>query len=58
MAKITLKKLKMIFVKYILKQNRNTDYYNVGKIWFGTHKIIWNKWLLSNRICIIKMSKI
>lgn len=48
----------MIFVKYILKQNRNTDYYNVGKIWFGTHKIIWNKWLLSNRICIIKMSKI
>jgi hypothetical protein len=39
----------MIQVKYILKQNRNTDYYNAGKLWFGTHKITWSKWLFGKR---------
>ena len=48
----------MIQVKYILKENRNTDFYNVGKLWFATHKITWNKWLFGNRFCIIKMEKI
>ena len=58
MAKIILKKLKMILIKYILKENRNTDYYNVGKLWFGAHKITWSKWFFGNRICIVKMDKI
>ena len=48
----------MIQVKYILKENRNTDFYNIGKFWFGTHRVSWSKWLFGNRICIIKMDKI
>ena len=48
----------MILIKYILKENRSTDYYNVGKLWFGTHKITWSKWFFGNRICIVKMDKI
>ena len=48
----------MILIKYILKENRSTDCYNIGKLWFGTHKITWSKWFFGNRICIIKMDKI
>ena len=44
----------MILIKYILKENRSTDCYNLGKLWFGTHKITWSKWFFGNRICIIK----
>ena len=48
----------MIQIKYILKANRNTDYYDIGKCWFQKYKITWNKWLFRKRICIIKMDKI
>ena len=48
----------MIQVKYILKENRETDFYDVGKIWFGSYKVIWNKWLLCNRILVLKLGEI
>jgi len=48
----------MIQFKYILKENRQTDFYNVGKIWFGKYIITWSKKFFGNRICIIKMDKI
>jgi hypothetical protein len=48
----------MIHIKYIFKENRKTDYYDVGKIWFNKHVIVWNWWLLNKHFCIIKYKKI
>lgn len=48
----------MIQFKYILKKNRQTDFYNVGKIWFGKYKITWVRWVLCKRFVLIKMEKL
>jgi hypothetical protein len=48
----------MIHIKYIFKENRKTDYYDVGKIWFNKYVIVWNWWLLNKHYCIIKYKKI
>lgn len=51
----------MIQIKYIKKENRNTDFYDVGKVWCLNitkkkyYKIVWKKSFLNNRFIIIKL---
>lgn len=47
-----------IKLRYIPRGNRETEYYDVGKIWFyltkkrSPFKIIWNKWFFNRRIVL------
>ena len=55
-----------IKLRYIPRENRETEYYDVGKIWFyltkkrspyltkkrSPFKIIWNKWFFNKRIVL------
>ena len=47
-----------IRIRYIVKENRQTDYYDVGKIWCTNitkqnySEIVWNKWLFNRRIVL------
>lgn len=48
----------MIDIRYVKKQNRTTDFYDVGKIWclnitkHQYYKIVWNKWFFDKRFVI------
>ncbi|MBP8994890.1 MAG: hypothetical protein KBG30_13925 [Bacteroidales bacterium] len=48
----------MIRIIYVFKRNRDTELYNVGINWFNKYKIVWNRWFLNKRICVIKMDKL
>jgi hypothetical protein len=51
-------KVVKIKLRYIPRENRETEYYDVGKIWFyltknrKPFKITWNKWFLNRRIVL------
>lgn len=54
-----------IRIRYVVKENRNTDYYDVGQIWYThlsrkrkTIKIVWNKWIFNKRIVIFGYKQI
>jgi hypothetical protein len=47
-----------IKLRHIPRENRETEYYDVGKIWFylaknrKPFKITWNKWFFNRRIVL------
>lgn len=51
----------MIRLRYILKENRNTDFYDIGMAWSTnitkqiTHIIVWNKWFFNRRFVIFNL---
>lgn len=53
----------MFQIKYVKKENRNTDFYDVDKVWCLNitkklyYKISWKKSFLNNRFIIIKLIK-
>jgi hypothetical protein len=48
---------------YVYSVSRNTDFYNVGKIWCFNitkkiyYRIIWNKWFFNKRFVLYKLKK-
>ena len=53
-----------IRIRYIVKENRQTDYYDVGQIWIdgfpkkNKMKIVWNKWFFNRRIVLFVFKSI
>ena len=48
----------IIWIKYVLRENRKTSSYNKGTNWFGRYEIVWTKWFFNNRFIIIKLKKL
>jgi hypothetical protein len=52
-----------ISLRYVVKENRTTDYYDVGKIWClnitkqNYYKVVWNKWLFNRRIVLFILKR-
>jgi len=52
-----------IRLRYVVKENRITNYYNVGAVWIlditkiTLYKIVWNKWLFNKRIVLFILKK-
>ena len=52
-----------IRIRYIVKENRANDYYDVGQVWLADfpkkviYKIVWNKFLFNKRIVVFKLIK-
>jgi len=49
-----------IRIRYVVKENRQTDYYDVGENWILNFpskrklcKIVWNKWFFGRRIVLL-----
>lgn len=47
-----------IRIRFVVKENRTNDYYNVGQVWLNlakkrSYKIVWNKWFFGRRIVVI-----
>lgn len=47
----------IVWIKYVFKKNRDTDYYDIGAKWFGNYKVTWNKWLFGRRFVIVCLKK-
>ena len=51
-----------IRIRYVVKENRKIDYYDVGQVWLADfpkksiYKIVWNKWFF-NRILVLFILK-
>ncbi len=52
-----------IRLRYVVKENRTTDYYDVGQTWClnitkkDYYKIVWNKWLFNKRMVLFIFKK-
>ena len=48
-----------IRIRYVVKENRTNDYYDVGQVWLAEFpknnkmKIVWNKWFFGRRIVLL-----
>ena len=47
----------ILWVKYVLRENRDTTFYDVGTNWFGNYKIVWNKWFFNRRFVVVRLKK-
>lgn len=53
----------MISIRYVKRINRETVFYDIGKIYCFNitknifYKIVWNKWLFNKRLIIIKFKQ-
>lgn len=48
----------MIWAKYVWKENRTTNFYDVGTKWFNTHKIVRVKWFFNKMFVIVILKKL
>lgn len=52
-----------IRMRYVVKENRTNDYYDVGQVWLADfpkksiYKIVWNKWFFNRRLVVFKLNK-
>lgn len=52
-----------IRLRYVVKENRTNDYYDVGTVWVLNltkrihYKIVWTKWLFNKRMCLFILKK-
>jgi len=47
----------MIWIKYVLSENRSTTFYDIGTKWFGNHKVVWTKWFFNRRFVIVVLER-
>jgi hypothetical protein len=53
----------IIRLRYVVKENRTTDYYDVDRVWVlnirkrSYYKIIWNKWFFNRRIVLFILKR-
>lgn len=53
----------MIRIRYVRETNRNTDYYDVGKVWCLNikkqeyYRVSWSKWLFNKKIVLFVLKR-